>query len=81
MKEIVKKFAEEMEKVLDEKFEKYQDSWKDENLSELKKSLDKQKRKLTLAFDNNYYYKDKEETKRTLINIANYCLFIFTGLD
>ena len=75
MREIIKVFAEEMDKVLDEKFDKYQDSWKEVDLASLKIKLDAQV--------SEYMFKEylQEDSKRTLVHIANYCLFILTRLN
>ena len=78
MKEIIKKFAEEMEKIIDEKFEKYQDGWEEAQLYDLKHSLNEQFEKLAV---NPYIPNSFKKTKRNLIHIANYCLFIFTKLN
>lgn len=75
MREIVKVFAEEMDKVLNEKFEKYQDSWKETDLALLRTKLDAQ----VSEFMFQEYL--QEDSKRTLVHIANYCLFILTRLN
>ena len=81
MKEIVKKFAEEMEKILDEKFDKYQNGWKDEEFYRLRLSLNDQLDNLVVYETNNIdYKKEKARAKRILTHIANYCLFIFTKI-
>jgi len=78
MKEIVKVFAEEMEKILDEKFEKYQDSWKDEDLDSLVRYLNEQVRKLNKLLLKRII--NKKDLRR-LVHIANQCLILFTRLN
>lgn len=66
-------FAEEMKKVLDEKFEQYKDSWKTMDLGFLKYKLDDMAK-------NTYVYKPESNPKRKLIHIANYCYFLYNRL-
>jgi len=78
---MIRKFAEEMEKILDEKFEKYQDRWKETELYGLKDRLNYQFDKLVIFNDMINNPKNKEETKRVLLHISNICLLIFTRLN
>jgi len=82
MREIVKKFAEEMEKILDEKSEKYQDGWKLANISELLESLNKQLKKIRFSdYENSIINANiNKRNQRTLHHVANYCLLICNRL-
>lgn len=80
-KEYIKNFTEEMEKILKEKYKKYKDGWKETNIYELRRLLNKQFSKLTIYNDYENNRKHLEETKRKLIHITNYCLFIYTILE
>lgn len=73
--EMLEKFAEQMEEILEEKSKQYQDFWRTCNLGTLAGKLKAQVRKL--VFFKNY----KSRAKRTLIHIANYCYFIYNRLD
>ena len=75
MREIVKVFAEEIDKMLDEKFDKYQNSWEEEELALLKAKLNAQV--------SEYMFQEylQEDSERTLVHIAVYCLFILTRLN
>ena len=76
MREMIKVFIEEMEKILDEKFDEKQDSWKEESLDSLGTKLQDQVSNYVLR--NHLKHRDP---KRTIIHVANYCLFIFTKLN
>lgn len=75
MRKIVKVFAKKIEKMLDEKFDKYQDLWKEEDLALLKAKLNAQV--------SEYMFQEylQEDSERTLVHIAVYCLFILTRLN
>ena len=77
-REMVKVFAEEMELVLDEKFDKYQDSWKDEPLDSLGYKLQEQVSKFALR---NLLEMSDEDIMRILAHIGNFTCFIFTRLN
>lgn len=78
MREIVKAFAEEMEKILDEKFGEYQDSWKDEPLDSLGTKLQAQVSDFVLR---DHLKMSKKDVIRTVAHAGNFCLFIFTRLN
>ena len=74
------KFVVEMVKVLDEKFEKYQDSWKDTNSGDIRAKLKEQVEDLNNIITSNTEFKKpgyEEKVRRILIHIANYCCFLF----
>ena len=73
------KFAKAMEKILNEKFPKYRDTWRSASMEYLKKKLEEQVKKLTLPTPITTI--SKEETKRTLAKIAAYCALISFKLD
>lgn len=73
------KFAKAMEKILDEKFPKYRDTWRSASMEYLKKRLEEQVKKLTLPTPITTI--SKEETKRTLTHIANISALMFIKLD
>ena len=75
MKEMVKIFAKEIEKMLDEKFDKYQNSWKEEDLNSLGDKLQAQFSNFILR---NHLKKDP---KRTITHAGVYCMFILNKLN
>ena len=78
--EYFNKFVVEMVKVLDEKFDKYQDSWKDKNSWYLRVKMKKQVEELNNIITSNNEYKNTDYNKkvrRKLIHIANYICFLF----
>ena len=78
--EYLDKFVKEMIKVLDEKYEKYQDSWKDTNSGDLRAKLKEQVENLNNIITSNTEFKKpgyEEKVRRILIHIANYCCFLY----
>ena len=79
-KEYVDKFVEEMKKVLDEKFEKYQDSWRDTNSGDLRAKMKKQVEELNNIITSNTEFKKpgfEEKVRRKLTHIGIYGCFLF----
>jgi len=76
----LEKFAEEMEKVLDEKFEKYQDGWKVANISELRTKMNEQIKNISNIIMAGVGF-DKEEVKRKIVHAVNYGFFLYTKLN
>jgi len=75
VKAIMYKFFIQMEKILNEKRHKYKgDTWKISNLDFLLSKLKEQ-------LDSIDYTENKEQTKRKIIHIANYCFFIYSRLN
>lgn len=75
MKEIVKIFAEEIDKMLDEKFDKYKDLWEEEDLNSLVVKLQAQVSDFILR---NHIDKDP---RRIITHVGVYCMFILTKLN
>ena len=67
-------FVLEMEKILTEKFEKYQNTWQTCNLGTLIGKLHEQVNQLVILKE------DNKKAKRTLLHIANYCYFLYIRL-
>jgi len=63
-----------MDEILKEKSEKYKDLWEICNLGILVGKLKEQVNKLVIT-------EDIENPKRTVLHIANYCLFIYNRLQ
>ena len=79
MLEYFDKFVDEMIKVLDEKFEKYQDSWRDTNSGDLRAKLKEQVKDLNNLITSNIEFKKPDYEKRVrrkLIHIGNYSGFL-----
>jgi len=74
MRKVVIEYAKEMDKILDEKFEEFQDSWKKVDLYVLKNSLNEQFEKLIIS-DNNV-----KEAMKTLLHLGNYGAFLYARL-
>lgn len=74
--EQIEKFQNEMITILNDKFNKYKDTWKTVKFHKLYENLDFQIDKLfkNISLTN-------QELKRTLIHIANYCYFIYIRLE
>jgi len=75
-KEKLEEFTELMEKILDEKTEKYKDSYKTSTLGDLRAKIHSQLRTLVLVKDGEL----KERAKRKLIHIANFAYLIYNRL-
>jgi len=68
-----------MEKILNEKKSKYNDTWKTANLSFLIGKLKEQLDSIDIiSLRRNI---SKEKTKRKLIHISNYCFFLYTRIN
>ena len=78
MKERLQKFVEEMENILDEKSEKYQDGWKFAKINKLLESLKKQLKTIEpSAYENsNINRRINKRNRRILLHIANYCFLV-----
>jgi len=74
VKAIMYRFFIQMEKILNEKKDKYKDTWKTANLHFLLEKLKEQ-------LDSIDYKDDIEKTIRKIIHIANYCFFIWNILN
>ena len=77
MREIVKAFAEEMDKILDEKFDEHQDSWEDEPLDSIGTNLQAQVSNFVLR---DHLKMSKEDVMRTAVRAGNFACFIFSRL-
>lgn len=74
------KFQDKMISILKEKFEKYENTWKNtKDIFNLKNKLINQLE--TLRLNNLRYKSDKRKAKRKLIHIANYSYFLYTLLN
>ena len=67
-------FRNEMMEILKEKFDKYQNIWKNSETEYLLFKLKQQLKQIRL------YTVNSEITKRKLLHIANYCYFIYEKL-
>lgn len=72
-------FGYEMEDVLEEKFPKYKDSWKNASISELRTKMDKQIFFISKIITTKIEW-DKEKVRRKLLHVANYCFFLYNRL-
>jgi len=81
-KEELQQFAEEMEKILDEKFEKYQDGWKFAEISKLLDSLRFQLETIEPSdYEDSIVNRNiNKRNRRTLLHVANYCFLISNRL-
>lgn len=80
----LQEFAEKMEEMLKIKKVKYQDTWKIMPIGELKAKLDKQMENWvidSIILINSIIPENKEDTKRNLIHIANYCYFLYIRMS
>lgn len=80
----LKEFVDGMIKILEEKRLKYKDTWKTIPIAELKAKLDKQTENWvidSIILINSIIPENKENTKRNLIHIANYCYFLYSRLS
>jgi len=71
------KFSNTMKKILDQKYEKYGDTWKTEPLNILR---DRLYNKTLIWSTRNLFDVSSDAEMRMLIHIANYILFLFTRL-
>ncbi|KKN53358.1 hypothetical protein LCGC14_0603280 [marine sediment metagenome] len=80
MLELVDEFTNKMNHMLEEKFPKYKDSWRDTNIGDLRTKIGEQMKGITDIMMTGYEF-DREKVKRKLIHIANYCLFTYNKMD
>ena len=71
----LKEFMERMEVILEEKFDKYQDSWKTVPTGELRARINEQMKAISVIIMSGVDF-DKKEVGRKLAHVANYCMFI-----
>ncbi|KKM23392.1 hypothetical protein LCGC14_1615650 [marine sediment metagenome] len=76
----LKEFTIEMSNILEEKFEKYKDSWKTTSIGELRPKIGEQMKGITDIIMTGYEF-DREKVKRKLLHIANYCFFLYNRLE
>lgn len=78
----LQQFAEKMDKILDEKFEKYQDGYKFVDISELLESLNKQLKNIEPSNSETTIINASinRKNRRTLYHVANYCYLISNRL-
>jgi len=74
----LKQFANEMEEILDEKFDKYQDGWKFAKISELLESLNKQLKSIKPSNSESSIINASinRRNQRILRHAGNYCFLI-----
>ncbi len=73
-------FTTEMMDMLKEKFGKYEDSWKDNSLGELRAKMDEQIKEISNIISPKIDF-DRGQVKRKLIHIANYCSLLYNKLE
>ena len=84
---LLEEFKEEMKKVLDEKFDKYQETWKYCTLVHLKKKFDYQVWKFSEIFEKELPFSKShqqarplqliiDDLKNTILDIGNYSFFL-----
>ena len=69
-----------MKEVLNEKFPKYNDSWKNTGIGELRAKIDEQMKDISDIIVEKIDW-DKEIVKRKLIHVANYCYFLYNNIE
>ena len=80
----LKEFIDEMIKILEEKRPKYKDTWMKCGIETLKTKLNEQTENWfidSVILKNSIIPENKENTKRNLIHIANYCYFLYSRLS
>ena len=78
----IKKFTDEMIKILQEKLPEYTSTWKTVDLKTLQNKMKEQIEKGNIF---NVILRDsyitKEKTRRRLLHIANYCFFLYNRIE
>jgi len=78
----IKKFTDEMIKILQEKLPEYTNTWKTVDLKTLQNKMKEQIEKGNIF---NVILRDsyitKEKTRRRLLHIANYCFFLYNRIE
>ncbi|KKL89884.1 hypothetical protein LCGC14_1910180 [marine sediment metagenome] len=77
---MLKDFMGKMFDVLEEKFEKYRDSWKTIPIGELRPKINEQIQIISDIISTDIDW-DREQVKRKLLHIANYCFFLYSKLE